>query len=56
MRNNREDKTLKKNYIQVYQHLIEEYEQVKRKEHSKYSKVGEFYEAYGTCKQTFLKY
>lgn len=56
MRVNRDDKTLKKNYIQVYQYLIEEYEQVKRKEHPRYRKVGEFYKAHGTCRQTFLKY
>lgn len=56
MRVNSEDKTLKKNYIQVYQYLIEEYEQVKRGEHPRYRKVGEFYEAHGTCRQTFLKY
>jgi transposase InsO family protein len=56
MRLNSEDKTLKKNYIQVYQYLIKEYEQVKKKEHAKYKKVGEFYKAHGTCRQTFLKY
>lgn len=56
MRNNTEDKTLKKNYIQVYQHLISGYEQVKRKEHEQYKTVGEFYNAHGTCRQTFLKY
>ena len=56
MRLNREDKTLKKNYIQVYQYLIKEYEQVKKKEHAKYKKVGEFYQAHGACRQTFLKY
>lgn len=56
MKNNCEDKTLKKNYIQKYQFLIETYEQVKAGEHPKFTRVGEFYEFYGTCRQTFLKY
>ena len=43
MRINSEDKTLKKNYIQVYQHLIAEYELVKSKNHNNYKTVGEFY-------------
>ena len=56
MRLNSDDKTLKKNYIQVYQYLIKEYEQVKNKVHDKYKTVGEFYSAHNTCRQTFLKY
>lgn len=56
MRNNSNDKTLKKNYIQKYQYLIGEYEQIKRKEHAQYKTVGEFYKAHGTCRQIFLKY
>jgi len=56
MRNNNDDKTLKKNYIQKYQYLIKEYEQIKNKEHNQYKTVGEFYKAHGTCRQTFLKY
>lgn len=56
MKINSEDKTLKKNYIQKYQFLIEEYEQVKAGIHETFDKVGEFYEAHGTCRQTFLKY
>ena len=56
MRNNTDDKTLKKNYIQTYIHLVKEYEQVKRKEHNRYKTVGEFYLAHNTCRQTFLKY
>lgn len=56
MRNNNTDNTLKKNYIQTYQHLISEYEVVKLKQHPNYKKVSEFYKAHGTCAQTFLKY
>lgn len=56
MRMNCKDETLKKNYIHTYQFLIAEYEQVKAKNHPVYCKVKEFYEAHGTCAQTFLKY
>lgn len=56
MNNNSTDKTLKKNYIQKYQFLIEAYEQVKAGVHPDFDKVGEFYQAHGTCPQTFLKY
>lgn len=56
MRNNNADKTLKNNYIQTYQFLIGEYEQVKSKQHPIYKKVKDFYKAHGTCPQTFLKY
>ena len=53
---NTSDKTLKKNYIQKYQFLIKEYEQVKSGEHPRFNRVGDFYRAHGTCAQTFLKY
>lgn len=56
MRNNNADTTLKNNYIQTYQFLIEEYEQVKSHQHPVYKKVKDFYKAHGTCPQTFLKY
>jgi transposase InsO family protein len=56
MRNNTNDKTLKNNYIQTYQFLISEYEQVKSGNHKVYKRVKDFYEAHGTCAQTFLKY
>lgn len=56
MRINSKDETLKKNYIQKYQFLINEYEQVKQGCHPTYRYVKEFYEANGTCPQTFLKY
>ena len=56
MRNNSQDTTLKKNYIQKYQFLIDEYEQVKAKSHPRFRYVKEFYAHHGTCAQTFLKY
>lgn len=56
METNTADKTLKKNYIQKYQFLIQEYERVKQGAHPSYRRVHEFYKAHGTCAQTFLKY
>lgn len=56
MKINSNDTTLKKNYIQKYQFLIEEYEQVKSKEHPTFKYVKDFYSHHGTCPQTFLKY
>jgi len=56
VRNNAHDNTLKKNYIQKYQFLVKEYEQVKRGEHSQFRYVKDFYAFHGTCPQTFLKY
>ena len=56
MRNNTQDNTLKKNYLQKYQFLIEEYELVKTKQHPQFRFVKDFYAFHGTCPQTFLKY
>lgn len=56
MQSNTKDKTLKNNYIQKYQFLIGEYESIKAKNHPVYRSVGAFYQAHGTCRQTFLKY
>lgn len=56
MKNNSNDSTLKNNYIQTYQFLIAEYEEVKSKTHPTFKKVKDFYQAHGTCAQTFLKY
>ena len=56
MRRNDKDDTLKRNYIQKYQYLIKDYEQVKRKEHPLFRTAKAFYRAHGTCAQTFLKY
>ena len=56
MRNNSRDETLKRNYLQKYQFLIDEYEQVKAREHPVFRYVKDFYAHHGTCPQTFLKY
>jgi transposase InsO family protein len=56
MKNNNNDQTLKRNYIQKYQFLIKEYELVKERKHSRFKKVQEFYQYHATCRQTFLKY
>lgn len=56
MRINSNDTTLKKNYIQKYQFLIDEYELVKSKKHPVFRFVKDFYSYHGTCPQTFLKY
>ncbi len=56
MRNNNKDETLKNNYIQTYQFLINEYELVKAKKHPTFKLVKDFYRSHNTCPQTFLKY
>lgn len=56
MRNNNQDLTLLRNYIQKYQFLIKEYELVKQKAHPKYKFVKDFHEANGTDRRIFLKY
>jgi len=56
MRNNQKDDTLKKNYINKYQFLIKEYEEVKNKKHPVFKTAKAFYKHNGTCPQTFLKY
>jgi len=56
MRNNSRDTTLKKNYIQKFQFLINEYELVKAKKHPVFKLAKEFYKHHGTCPQTFSKY
>lgn len=56
MRDNRKDTTIWRNYIEKYQFLISEYEQVKRKEHEVYKQVKAFYKAHDTCAKSFLKY
>lgn len=56
MRDNRKDTTIWRNYIEKYQFLISEYEQVKRKEHEVYNQVKDFYKAHDTCAKSFLKY
>ena len=47
MRNNSKDETLKRNYIQKYQYLIAEYEQVKEGKHPAFLRAKDFYLAQG---------
>jgi transposase InsO family protein len=56
MRNNTEDKTLERNYIQKWRFLVQEYELVKSKHHPKFRFVSDFYKFHCTNRQTFLKY
>jgi hypothetical protein len=56
MRNNSQDLTLERNYLEKYRFLIKEYEQVKNKTHPLYSGAMDFYKANDTCRKSFLKY
>jgi len=56
MRNNTNDFTLERNYLEKYRFLIREYEQVKNKSHPLYRKAKDFYSANDTCAKSFLKY
>jgi transposase InsO family protein len=56
MRNNSQDDTIKRNYIQKYRFLIREYELVKEKKHPRYRYAQEFYEAHDTDRRAFRKY
>lgn len=56
MRNNSQDLTLERNYLEKYRFLIKEYEQVKNKTHSLHSGAMDFYKANDTCRKSFLKY
>ena len=56
MRNNTNDKTLEKNYIQKWRFLIREYQLVKAKKHPHFRFVNDFYKFHGTNRQTFIKY
>ena len=56
MRNNSQDSTLERNYLEKYRFLIKEYEQVKNKTHPLYKQAQEFYKANDTCAKSFLKY
>jgi hypothetical protein len=56
MRDNNQDLTLARNYIQKDQFLISEYELVKKKVHPKYQLVKDFHAANGTDRRSFLKY
>src|ERR1700712_536270 len=56
MRNNSQDSTLERNYLEKYRFLIKEYEQVKNKTHPLHKKAMDFYAANDTCRKSFLKY
>lgn len=56
MRNNSQDSTLERNYLEKYRFLIKEYEQVKNKTHPLHKKAMDFYQANDTCAKSFLKY
>jgi len=56
MRINTNDLTLKRNYLQKYQFLIEEYELIKQKRHPKFRFVKDFYKIHDTDRRSFLKY
>lgn len=56
MRNNTNDLTLERNYLEKYRFLITEYEQVKQKTHLFYKTAKEFYTANDTNAKSFLKY
>lgn len=56
MRNNTNDLTLKRNYLDKYRFLIKEYEQVKQKLHPVYRLAKDFYQAHDTDRRSFLKY
>ncbi len=56
MRDNRDDRTLERNYIQRWQFLISEYELVKKKKHPHFRFAQDFYDFHGISRQTFIKY
>ena len=56
MRNNSNDRTVERNYIQKWRFLIREYELVKAKKHPSFRFVQDFYNFHGTSRQTFAKY
>jgi transposase InsO family protein len=56
MRNNSEDKTIERNYLQKWRFLISEYELTKQKKHPKFKFVNDFYKHHKTNRQTFIKY
>ena len=56
MRDNSNDRTIERNYVQKYRFLIREYELVKAKKHPQFRFVQDFYNFHGTNRQTFAKY
>ena len=56
MRNINNDLTLKRGYLKKYRFLFDQYEQVKRGEHSMFRFAKDFYSAHNTDPRSFLKY
>lgn len=56
MRINSVDATIKRNYIQKYRFLINDYEQVKNKQHNSFKFVHQFYKTHNLDRRVFLKY
>ena len=56
MRDNSNDRTIERNYVQKYRFLIREYELAKAKKHPQFRFVQDFYNFHGTNRQTFAKY
>lgn len=55
MRRNTDDKTLEENYKRKWIYLIEEYKQIKSKQHPRYKFVKDFYEDHHIQRQNFIK-
>jgi len=55
-RDKRNDETIIRNYIRNWNHLIEEYELIKGKQHSGFKFVKDFYKHHGISQQTFSKF
>ena len=55
MKDNRNDRTIERNYTQKWRFLIAEYELVKAKKHPKFRFVQDFYPFHGVSRQTFAK-
>jgi hypothetical protein len=56
MRNNSQDKTLERNYLEKYRFLISEYIQIREGKHPRFRFAEEFYKANDTDRRSFLKY
>ena len=56
MRDNSNDKTVERSYVQKWRFLIGEYQLVKAKKHPQFRFVQDFYNFHGTNRQTFAKY
>lgn len=56
MRNNTQDQTLVRNYLEKYRFLIKEYELVRKQMHPQFRFAEDFYKANDTDRRSFLKY